>query len=345
MSIGARGAQAEEAMANGAHGLAYDLVGDDLVAVEARLRSLADSEVGLLADACRHAVDGRGKRVRPALLALSARAVAGDGYTRDESLVLLGAAVETVHLASLLHDDVVDGADIRRGRSTAHVLWGSKIAIFTADFLFSSVFTLLATPENTPLLRHIARAVMDMCEAEVLQAETAGSAETTEGQYRGIIDGKTAALMSAACNVGAELGGADWATAQRLATFGRLYGAAFQITDDLLDLVGTSTETGKGRGSDLRGGQCTLPFILLRDRSSEAERRRLTELLERGAELSDDEVDEIAQKAHRAGAVDLCRSAAQDCVEEAVNQLADLPGAAAREALAALARSVVDRRA
>ncbi|MBP7559395.1 MAG: polyprenyl synthetase family protein [Armatimonadetes bacterium] len=322
---------------------AHDLVREELDQMQAVLDHLAGSRVPLLARACRHVLDGRGKRIRPTLLSLSARAAAGDDYRPSHDAVLLSAAVETVHVSSLLHDDVVDGASVRRGRVSVNAEWGSPISIFTADYLLAAVFQVLATPENVELLRGLATAVMRMCEAEVLQASSVGNLDVTEDHYREIIDGKTAALMSTACRIGALAASTESSRATRLAEFGRAFGMAFQITDDVLDIAGNAEEVGKPLGSDIRAGYFTLPIIALRNGADEATAAELRALLGRGTRISDDVVAEIAASVRASGALEYCQRVAGTYVDEALDHLSALPDSEARQALEALCRGLLDR--
>jgi octaprenyl-diphosphate synthase len=323
---------------------AHDLVRDELDQMQATLEQLASSDVALLAQACQHVLDGGGKRIRPTLLALSARAAGGDDYRPDPQCVLLAAAVETVHVASLLHDDVVDGASMRRGRVSVNAEWGSSISIFTADYLFSGVFRVLATPDNVELLRPLATAVMRMCEAEVLQASSMGDVDVSEDDYRQIIQGKTAALMSTACRIGGMLAPADDAAVDALAAYGRDFGMAFQITDDMLDLAGSPHEVGKTLGSDVRAGYFTLPIIALRDRVGDDARQELRAIMGRGEVLTPDDITFVASQARTHGALEYASGVASEYVEQALTHLHALPRTEARMALEDLAKSLLGRR-
>jgi len=322
----------------------YELVKGDLAKIDRTLLSVAAAAVEPLRTVCREVLAGGGKRIRPALLALASRAVRGAGHEPDGAVTLLGAAVEAVHVASLLHDDVVDGAALRRGRVSANAAWGDAMSIFAADYLFAAVFSELASPGNVELLKYLSAAVAEMCEAEALQASSSHDASAGEDRYLRIIEGKTAALMSAACRIGALLGGADEAKADALATYGRSFGLAFQMTDDLLDLTGAASEVGKAPGSDVRSGYFTLPLIRLRDRLSGDDLGRFHAVTARGSHLSDDDIQWLTATADATGVIEECTGIAAAAVEQAVDALAPLAASPASDALAALARGLVHRR-
>lgn len=323
---------------------AHDLVREELDQMQAVLEHLVSSDVPVLARACQYVLDSGGKRIRPTLLSLAARAAGGDSYRPSQDAVLLSAAVETVHVSSLLHDDVVDGASLRRGRISVNAEWGAPISIFTADYLLAAVFRMLATPSTIELLRPLASAVMRMCEAEVLQASAVGDVNVSEEHYCRVIEGKTAALMASACEIGARVGETDTELGDPLARFGRAFGMAFQITDDMLDVAGSPEEVGKPLGVDLKAGYFTLPIIALRDSTRGDTARELRTMLAQGSDLSDDLIAVIARKAREQGALEYARQMATAYVEEALVHLQALPPTEARQALEDLSRGLVDRR-
>lgn len=323
----------------------HELVREELEAADGFLREWASSPVEQLAAVCQHVLGNGGKRIRPMALALSARAVGPLEAAGFRRVALFAAAIETVHVASLLHDDVVDHSSLRRGRQTANAIWGDPIAIFAADYLYSVVFAYLAEPENTPLLARISRAVAEMCEGEVLQTTAAGDTSMTKERYLGVVERKTGALMDAACWIGASVAGASDEVAESLAAFGRRFGTAFQITDDMLDLTGTEGEVGKLVGADLRGGRLTLPVIALRDRLDGDARDELLLLLGRREALDDSDVKRIAALASSTGALEYCRREALSVVRTAIQGLDGLDLSPARAALAELAEGLLSRRA
>ncbi len=324
---------------------AQRLVEADLADMERALREVSVSGDPLLDEVCRHVLEAGGKKIRPTLLLLAAHAARPTEAPLDPEIARVAAGLELVHVASLLHDDVIDGSPLRRGRKTAHSQWGNKVSIFAADFLFANIYAHLATPANTPVLRLIARAVVTMCKAEALQAATTGDPTLTEECYFEIIEGKTAALMSAACEVGAVMSGAGAREQDALRRFGLGFGLVFQITDDLLDLSGDPSETGKPRGSDLRSGHFTLPLLALRDCLPAPARATLAAQLGRWEDLSDEDAEGIARQARETGSLERARAFGQGHLAGALAALEELPPSAEREALAELLRGVLPRRA
>jgi len=321
---------------------AYDLIAEDLRRADEATREISRSESALVGEVCRQVLAGGGKKIRPGLLLLAARAAGGP---IDPTAPRLAAGIEIVHVASLLHDDAVDGSRMRRGRPTANALWGDKVPVFVADFLFASLYAHLATTENVSLLRVVATAVIRMCEAEVLQATTTGDTAITESQYMTIINGKTAALMAAACRAGALLGGADNERADARERYGRAFGTAFQMTDDLLDLTGAVTDVGKPLGADLRAGRYTLPIIAMRSRLQPDEHDAFVRRIAAWADLSEADVRTIAERAEQVGAMEHTRTAVRAMIAEAVDALSALDPSPAHAALEGLAVGLASRRA
>ncbi len=321
---------------------AYDLIAEDLRKADEATRDISRSDDPLVGEVCRHVLTGGGKKIRPGLLLLAARAAGGPV---DPTAPGLAAGMEITHVASLLHDDAVDGSSLRRGRPTANAIWGAKIPVFVADLLFASLYAHLATRENVALLRIVAGAVIRMCEAEVLQASTTGDTAISEAQYMAIIEGKTAALMAAACRVGALLGGADGAKADALERYGRAFGTVFQMTDDLLDLTGSVTDVGKPLGADLRSGRYTLPIIAMRSRLQPDEHEAFVRRIAVWRDLTEADVRAIAARAEQVGAIEYARIAVRATIGEAVEALNALDESPARSALEAVAVGLASRKA
>lgn len=320
-----------------------------LIAVEMRdvaraVAELSASGSPILDEVCAHVLEAGGKRVRPMLLILACRALRPEASPLDPEVARIAGGLELIHVASLLHDDVIDGSPLRRGRETANIRWGSKVSIFAADFLFASVYSQLARPANTEVLRTVALAVVEMCRAEALQDAVAGDASVSEDTYVRVIEGKTAALFAAACEAGAILAGGSEHERGLFRDYGRQFGIAFQIADDLLDLLGSAEETGKARGSDLRGGHFTLPILGLRDRAGEAERGVILDALARWQELGEGDIVSIVRAAEEAGCFDRARGAIARAVDRALAALEPLPESPWREALTELARGIAVRR-
>jgi octaprenyl-diphosphate synthase len=233
------------------------VIGDDMAAVDRVLRDSLRSDVVLIREVARHIIAGGGKRLRPALLLLAARAC---GYTgRDHHT--LAAAIEMIHTATLLHDDVVDESQLRRGHATANAQFGNPAAVLVGDFLYSRTFQLMVGVGRMRVLAIIADATNLIAEGEVMQLMHAGDAALDERAYFGVIERKTAKLFEAAGRLGAVLGDAPTPAEDALARYGMHLGTAFQIMDDVLDYSGAAAEIGKNLGDDLAEGKMTLPLI------------------------------------------------------------------------------------
>jgi len=238
----------------------------ELALVEENLLKLFESKVFLIPLIGRYLVEGGGKRMRPLFLLISARLA---GYRGQDSIPLAGI-IESIHTASLLHDDVVDGADLRRGRATAHSLWGNEVVILVGDFLYSNALRRTVSFNNIKLVEAVSYAVNAMTEGELLQLEKSGDIEITEEQYLKIISSKTGVLISAACKIGGVLGGVSPEREEALARFGHKAGITFQMADDILD-YGAQANGGFGKklGKDLEEGKITLPLLYLIREASE----------------------------------------------------------------------------
>ncbi len=234
------------------------LVADDLDAVNRLILERLESEVTLIPELARHLIAAGGKRIRPILTLLAARLCGYDG----ERHIALATSVEFIHTATLLHDDVVDESDLRRGRSTANSLWGNKAPVLVGDFLFSRAFQLMVGDGNLRVLDILANASAVIAEGEVAQLMTAGDVKTSEAAYHDVIRAKTAALFEAACRIGAVVAEQGVEEEEALATFGREVGIAFQLVDDALDYSARQVQLGKTVGDDFREGKASLPVLL-----------------------------------------------------------------------------------
>ncbi len=233
------------------------VIGADMAAVDRVLRASLDSDVVLIRQVAEHIVAGGGKRLRPALLLLAAGAT---GY-RGTDHHTLAAVIEMIHTATLLHDDVVDESDLRRGHATANATFGNAASVLVGDFLYSRSFQMMVGVARMRVLQILADATNAIAEGEVLQLMNAGDADLDERAYLEVIRRKTAKLFEAAARIGAVLGDADRATEDALARFGMHLGTAFQLVDDVLDYSGNAEATGKNVGDDLAEGKMTLPLI------------------------------------------------------------------------------------
>jgi len=234
------------------------LVADDMAKVNALIIDRLQSEVGMIPELARHLIAAGGKRLRPMLTLLAAR-LAGHAGERH---IGLATAVEFIHTATLLHDDVVDESDLRRGRSTANALWGNKAPVLVGDFLFSRAFQLMVMDGSLRVLELLSDASAVIAEGEVAQLLTAGEVATGEAAYFAVIKAKTAALFRAACQIGAVIAEREPAAEQALAVYGEEVGIAFQLVDDALDYSAREAELGKTIGDDFREGKASLPVLL-----------------------------------------------------------------------------------
>lgn len=233
------------------------VIGADMVAVDRALRTALNSDVVLIRQVAEYIVGGGGKRLRPALLLLSAGAT---GYRGTEQHTL-AAVIEMIHTATLLHDDVVDESDMRRGHATANAEFGNAASVLVGDFLYSRAFQMMVGLQRMRVLEILADATNAIAEGEVLQLMNTGDADLTEEAYLNVIQRKTAKLFEASARLGAVLGDAAPAVEDALARYGMHLGTAFQLVDDVLDYSGNADAIGKNLGDDLAEGKMTLPLI------------------------------------------------------------------------------------
>jgi octaprenyl-diphosphate synthase len=244
------------------------LVEEDMSHVNRIILDRARSNVELIPELARHLIDSGGKRLRPMLTLATAKlcGYGGDGHVR------LAASVEFMHTATLLHDDVVDESDVRRGKTAARLLWGNEASVLVGDFLLGQAFKIMVDVGSLGALRILSDAAAVIAEGEVMQLITAKNTETTEDDYLAVIDAKTAALFAAAAEVGAVIAGRPKSEAAGLRSYGRNLGIAFQLVDDALDYSGEQATLGKSVGDDFREGKLTLPVVLCYRRGNEGER-------------------------------------------------------------------------
>lgn len=251
----------------------YQPIEAELSSVEQDLEQQLHSESPFVSAIVGDVLRGGGKRLRPALVLLTARV----GQNGHQPLVRVASAIELIHTATLVHDDVVDGATRRRQYASINAQWGDDIGLIFGDYLFTKAFALLVETRLPEVVSRCAQVTALMCEGELLQMEHRFDPETTEAEYLEVIQKKTACLMSAACEIGARLGGAGPEEVAAWAAFGLHFGMAFQIVDDCLDLIGDEARLGKSLGSDIQKGKVTLPLIRLLDTLVLDESRRVAD--------------------------------------------------------------------
>ncbi len=316
------------------------LVLPDLAAVEARLNEEITSDVKEVYSLCGHVLSAGGKRLRPAMVALSARAV--DEDPSPERIAAVGAALELVHMATLVHDDVVDNTATRRGKPTANAVFGNGVAVLTGDFLLARAMRLLTTDGDIQMIRTVSEITVEMSEGEILEILATGMPGVTLDSYFEILRKKTAAFVQGCCRCGARLAGAPKEMEVALAEYGYRLGMAFQIADDLLDYTGDPSVTGKPVGSDLRDGRATLPFLVALQQAEPPDREALLAAFGNAA-LKDSVVADLVQLMERYGVIEQTRAAARAHVERADAALAILPPTPARHCFAALTDYVIQR--
>jgi len=316
-----------------------DLIREELAAVEEALIATAASEVELLEAASRHILEAGGKRLRPQLLMLSARACDYSG----ERVVPLATAMELVHTATLVHDDVMDDADSRRGRVSVNYFWGNSASVLIGDYLVVQAFALVAQDGDTRLVRLLCDTIARMCEGEVLQLTFRGDTDVSVDAYLTICDYKTAMLTRCCTRVGALLGDESPQPVEALTRFGHAIGMAFQIVDDILDMVGDERALGKPVGGDLREAKMTLPTIYAIQRAVTQDRQALEEMIKRAAALTRSDIATIRALIERYDGFESARRLAHEYIDAAKATLMSLPPSASRDALDTLADQIIDR--
>ncbi|MEE4638460.1 MAG: polyprenyl synthetase family protein [Wenzhouxiangella sp.] len=312
------------------------LSGDDRRAIDQLIARRLASDVVLVNQIGHHIIHGGGKRLRPLLHVLCARAA---GYTGD-SHIQLAVVIEFIHTATLLHDDVIDESGLRRGRETAHRIWGNAASVLVGDFLYSRSFQLMVELERLTIMRILADTTNTIAEGEVLQLMQMGNLDLTEQDYFRVISDKTACLFAASARLGGVIADCDPTTCEQLERFGLLLGQAFQIADDVLDYQADSDQLGKNLGDDLAEGKVTLPLILALQRAGQEDAARLRSV------ISGDHEDGLGQARRileSTGALELSLDRARTLAREAEEALVVLPDSPQRAALSVLARYAVDR--
>lgn len=318
-----------------------DEVASDVRAVEEELARLVQSHVDLVGQVGKHTLEAGGKRLRPAFLTLAAKACAKPFLPKRA--IELGACLEMIHMATLIHDDVIDHAATRRGRPTAAVRFGNAASILSGDVFLAKAMAILAQDGDLEMIRVVSRAVVEVAEGEVREVEVRGQFDLPLDDHLRILRMKTAALVECCCHAGALVAGAESRTVEGLRTYGHHVGMAFQIADDVLDYRGDQEATGKPRATDFAEGCATLPLILLREALGDADlafwRARF------GHPLSPDETAALHALMTSTGAYVRSLKRAGEHVDQALQALDVVPNGPARDLLAAVTGYVVDREA
>ena len=314
------------------------LIGEDLKSVERQFKKDLESDVPLIRKVGEYVLSSGGKRIRPALLLLAAKIL---DYTGDRH-VPLASVVEFIHTATLLHDDVVDSANLRRGLASANTLWGNEASVLVGDFLFSKSFSLMVADGDLDILRVLSAATTLIAEGEVLQLVCTSDLAITEERYVEVVKCKTAVLLAAACQAGAILGKVSPPQEAALAEFGMDLGIAFKLMDDTLDYIASEEQFGKSIGHDLEEGKITLPLIETLRKCSPAERDRVAAIIEKD-ELADEDFDTVFAMVHACGGIDYTVGRAAAYIDQAKQRLLVFPDSPERQALFRLADYVVNR--
>ena len=314
-----------------------NLTDNDMLRVNQVITDNLASHVALINQLSQHIILSGGKRLRPMLVILSAKACRYSG----EQDALLAAIIEFIHTATLLHDDVVDESDMRRGKETASVIWGNEAAVLVGDYLYSRAFQMMVRAQSMTIMDLLANTTNTIAQGEVLQLLDIRNPDTDEARYHEVIYAKTACLFEAAARIGAILG--DGSAEQELAlqNYGKHLGIAFQLIDDALDYSAQSDELGKNVGDDLAEGKPTLPLIHAMKVGNSAQKKLIRDAIENGKA---ERFDDILQAIQDTGALDYTVKKAQSDADQAKRQIADLEQGPYKQALIFLADYAVERR-
>ena len=316
-------------------------VSDEVAEIEREIRLAVDSKVEIIRKVADHTLGAGGKRLRPAFVILAGKAV--NPNVDEDRLRRLGACMEIIHMATLVHDDVLDNSPTRRGKPTASATFGNIAAIMSGDVFLAKAMLLLANDGDLDVIRTVSEAVTEIAEGEVLEIEARGDFELDETTHLNILKMKTAAFIRCCCEIGALAAGGSKAQVAALGAYGEDAGMAFQIADDLLDYRGDKAKTGKPVATDFREGQSTLPLIYLCEKLSEAElqiaRRRF------GGTVNEDEIRMICDWMSSRGAFDRSELVAQGYIVKAQEALEELEPSLARDMLCAISEYVLARQA
>lgn len=314
------------------------LIKDDLVRVESQFKEDLASDVVLIRKVGEYVLGSGGKRMRPMLLLLCARLA---GYKGDQH-VGLASVVEFIHTATLLHDDVVDSAVLRRGQESANTVWGNEASVLVGDFLFAKSFSIMVRQGNLEILKTLSDATTSMAEGEVMQLVNTCDLDMDEERYLDVVRNKTAILIAAACRVGAILGDSNVEKQESLAEFGMEVGIAFQLMDDALDYVADEAEFGKAQGHDLEEGKMTLPLIYALKQCREDERSQVAAIIEE-EQLQDESLTTVLDLIKKYEGIEYTRQRAEEMIASAKKKLQIFLPSPERDALETVADYVVSR--
>ncbi|MDX1696786.1 MAG: octaprenyl diphosphate synthase [Thiohalobacterales bacterium] len=312
------------------------LLDEDLEAVNALIRSSLKSDVALINQLSHYIVNSGGKRLRPMLVLLSANACRYNG----EQHINLAAVIEFIHTATLLHDDVVDASQLRRGNMTANAVWGNEASVLVGDFLYSRAFEMMVEANNMRIMEIMSHTTNTIAEGEVLQLLNCHDADTSESSYMDVVRRKTARLFEAAAQIGAVLGEQPASIETALASYGLHLGVCFQLIDDVLDYSAAPEDTGKNVGDDLAEGKPTLPLIHAIHRGTPSQAKLIRRAIENGGH---DNMQAVCAIIESTGGIPYTADAARREADLAIAALDPLPDSVYKDALYSLAEFSVDR--
>lgn len=313
------------------------LVADDMGDMDTLIRTSLQSDVALINQLSHYIINSGGKRLRPLLVLLAANACR---YQGDQH-INLAAVIEFIHTATLLHDDVVDSSQLRRGNMTANAVWGNEASVLVGDFLYSRAFEMMVTANDMRIMEIMSHTTNTIAEGEVLQLLNCHDAETTELRYMDVVSRKTARLFEAAARIGAVLGQQPEIIESALASYGLHLGIAFQLIDDVLDYSASPEDTGKNLGDDLAEGKPTLPLIHALHRGTPSQAKLIRKAIENGGH---DNMQAVCGIIEVTGGIPYTANAAQQEADRAIEALAPLPESAYKDGLYQLAEFSVQRR-
>ena len=313
------------------------LVSDDVEAVDTLIRGRLTSDVALINQLSTYIINSGGKRLRPLLVLLAARAC----KVQDNRHINLAAVIEFIHTATLLHDDVVDVSQLRRGNMTANAVWGNEAAVLVGDFLYSRAFEMMVDANDMRIMEILSHTTNTIAEGEVLQLLNCHDADTTEERYLEVVRRKTAKLFEAAAQIGAVLGNQPESVETALASYGMHLGIAFQLIDDVLDYSASPEDTGKNLGDDLAEGNPTLPLIHAMCQGTPKQASLIRKAIENGGH---DNMSAVCATIESTGGIPYTAKAAQREADLAIAALEPLPESSYKEALYSLAEFSVKRK-
>ncbi|SNR80205.1 polyprenyl synthetase family protein [Desulfurobacterium atlanticum] len=316
----------------------FEVIKNELYACEEFAENLLRSDVKSVLEAGGYIFNSGGKRVRPGLTILSGKLFNPD----DKKLIPVAIAMEYIHTATLLHDDIVDGASLRRGKPSANAVFGNDVAVLVGDYMFAQGVSTFATYGGVEVLQRALDAIRDMSEGELKQLEMIGNVDLTEEDYFDIIYRKTASLLSTCCEAGAIIGGADRKQKLSMRDFGKFIGYAFQLVDDAFDYISDEETIGKPAGNDIREGKITYPFIAVRDTLREEEKNRVEEIFN-SQNPSKSDINYIREIVIERGGVDKTLSLAREYVGKAKALLDDIDDSIYKNSLKEIADFIVAR--